>query len=48
MCGTADYAGELGVRAAFLMFQYNFGQAPKIRPVQPQPQEQAPGFPSGD
>ena len=31
----------------FLTFQYNFGQTPKIRPVQQQPQEQAPGFPGG-
>jgi len=38
---------KFGVRAAFLTFQYNFGQTPKIR-VQPQPQDQAaPGFPSG-
>lgn len=38
---------RFGVRAAFLTFQYNFGQTPKLRPIQPQPQEQAPGFPSG-
>lgn len=38
---------KFGVRAAFLTFQYNFGQTPKIRPVQPQPQEAAPGFPGG-
>ncbi len=38
---------KFGVRAAFLTFQYNFGQAPKIKPVQPQQQEQGPGFPSG-
>jgi outer membrane receptor protein involved in Fe transport len=39
---------KFGVRAAFLTFQYNFGQTPKIRPVQPQPQDQsAPGFPGG-
>ncbi|MBA3342569.1 MAG: TonB-dependent receptor [Gemmatimonadaceae bacterium] len=39
---------KFGVRAAFLTFQYNFGQAPKIR--QPRPEDQpAPttGFPSG-
>ena len=39
---------KFGVRAAFLTFQYNFGQTPKIRPVQQQPQDQAaPGFPGG-
>jgi hypothetical protein len=39
---------KFGVRAAFLTFQYNFGQTPKIRPQQPPPQDQpAPGFPSG-
>lgn len=38
---------KFGVRAAFLTFQYNFGQTPKIRPVQPQQQDQGPGFPSG-
>ena len=39
---------QFGVRGTFLSFQYNFGQAPRIR--QPQPQEQQPqaGFPSGD
>lgn len=38
---------RFGARGAFLSFQYNIGQAPRIR--QPQPQEQAPqtGFPSG-
>jgi ferric enterobactin receptor len=39
---------KFGVRAAFLTFQYNFGQTPKIRPVQPAPQDQpSTGFPSG-
>ena len=39
---------KFGVRAAFLTFQYNFGQTPKIRPVQQAPQDQAaPGFPGG-
>ena len=39
---------KFGVRAAFLTFQYNFGQAPKIRQQPQQPQDQpAPGFPSG-
>lgn len=39
---------KFGVRAAFLTFSYNFGQTPKIRPVQPQPQDQPnTGFPSG-
>jgi ferric enterobactin receptor len=39
---------KFGVRAAFLTFQYNFGQTPKIR-QQPQPQQEQPasGFPSG-
>jgi hypothetical protein len=37
---------NFGVRAAFLTFQYNFGQAPRIRQRQDQP-EQRPGFPSG-
>lgn len=39
---------KFGVRAAFLTFQYNFGQTPKIRQQPQQPQDQpAPGFPSG-
>ncbi|HVF39427.1 MAG TPA: TonB-dependent receptor [Gemmatimonadaceae bacterium] len=41
---------KFGVRAAFLTFQYNFGQAPRIR--QPRPEDNQPqpstGFPSGD
>ncbi len=37
---------KFGVRGTFLTFQYNFGQAPKIRIPQPD-QQQAPGFPSG-
>jgi outer membrane receptor protein involved in Fe transport len=39
---------KFGVRAAFLTFQYNWGQTPKIR--QPQPQQDQPaqtGFPGG-
>ena len=39
---------KFGVRAAFLTFQYNFGQTPRIRQPQPQPeQQQGTGFPSG-
>ena len=39
---------SFGVRAAFLTFQYNFGQTPKIRQPQQQPQEpSSTGFPSG-
>ncbi|HEX2722594.1 MAG TPA: outer membrane beta-barrel family protein, partial [Gemmatimonadaceae bacterium] len=39
---------KFGVRGAFLTFQYNFGQTPKIRPIQaPQDNGPAPGFPSG-
>jgi outer membrane receptor protein involved in Fe transport len=39
---------KFGVRAAFLTFQYNFGQTPKIRqPQQPQQDQPAPGFPGG-
>ena len=39
---------KFGVRAAFLTFQYNFGQTPRIRQPQQQPQDQpAPGFPGG-
>jgi outer membrane receptor protein involved in Fe transport len=39
---------KFGVRAAFLTFQYNFGQTPKLRPQQPPQQDQpSPGFPSG-
>ncbi len=36
-----------GIRAAFLSFQYNFGQTPKIRQQPQQPQDVRPGFPSG-
>jgi len=39
---------KFGVRAAFLTFQYTFGQTPKIRQPQQQPQDQpSTGFPSG-
>ncbi|MEO8194274.1 MAG: TonB-dependent receptor [Gemmatimonadales bacterium] len=38
---------KFGVRGTFLSFQYNFGQAPKIRLPQPQDQQSGPGFPSG-
>ena len=39
---------KFGVRAAFLTFQYNFGQQPRIRQPQQQPQDQpSTGFPSG-
>jgi ferric enterobactin receptor len=39
---------KFGVRAAFLTFQYNFGQTPKVRQPQQQPQDQPQtGFPSG-
>ncbi|MFN2565515.1 MAG: TonB-dependent receptor domain-containing protein [Gemmatimonadaceae bacterium] len=37
---------NFGVRAAFLTFQFNYGQAPRIRQRQDQP-EQRPGFPTG-
>jgi hypothetical protein len=37
---------KFGVRGTFLTFQYNFGQAPKIKIPQPE-QQQGPGFPSG-
>jgi len=37
---------NFGVRGAFLTFQFNYGQAPRIRQRQDQP-EQRPGFPSG-
>lgn len=36
-----------GVRGTFLTFQYNFGQAPKIRVPRPEDQPAAPSFPSG-
>ena len=36
-----------GARGTFLTFQYNFGQAPKIRVPQPEQQQQGPSFPSG-
>ncbi len=35
-------ARKFGVRAAFLTFQYNFGQAPKIKAIQPPPQDNGP------
>lgn len=38
---------RFGVRGTFLSFQYNFGQAPKIRQPQPQDQQGGTGFPSG-
>ena len=39
---------KFGVRAAFLTFQYNFGQQPRSRQPQQQPQDQpSTGFPSG-
>ena len=39
-------ARNFGVRAAWLTFQYNYGQAPKVRePKQEAPQEQRTGFP---
>ena len=45
---TQITARKFGVRAAFLTFSYTFGQTPRIRPVQPQPQDQpSTGFPSG-
>jgi ferric enterobactin receptor len=37
---------KFGVRGTFLSFQYNFGQAPKIRVPRPEEQQGA-GFPSG-
>ncbi len=39
---------QFGVRGTFLSFQYNFGQAPRIRPQPQAPQEPQAGFPSGD
>ncbi len=38
---------RFGVRGTFLSFQYNFGQAPKIRQPQPQDQQGGGGFPTG-
>jgi len=38
---------KFGVRGTFLTFQYNFGQAPKIRVPRPEDQQTAPAFPSG-
>ena len=39
---------KFGVRAAFLTFQYNWGQTPKIRqPQQQQEQQGQSGFPGG-
>jgi ferric enterobactin receptor len=38
---------KFGVRGTFLSFQYNFGQAPKIRIPRPEETQQAPAFPSG-
>jgi outer membrane receptor protein involved in Fe transport len=38
---------QFGVRGTFLSFQYTFGQAPRIRQPQQQPQEPQAGFPSG-
>lgn len=38
---------KFGVRGTFLTFQYNFGQAPKIRVPRPEEQQTAPAFPSG-
>ena len=38
---------QFGVRGTFLSFQYTFGQAPRIRQPQQQPQEPQAGFPTG-
>lgn len=38
---------RFGSRGTFLGFQYNFGQAPKIKAPQQQEQPDSPGFPSG-
>ena len=38
---------KFGVRGTFLTFQYNFGQAPKIKIPRPEETQQAPAFPSG-
>jgi hypothetical protein len=38
---------QFGVRGTFLSFQYTFGQAPRIRQPQQQPQEGQAGFPTG-
>lgn len=44
---TQHTTRNFGMRAAFLTFQYNFGQAPKIRQRPDQPTDNRPGFPSG-
>jgi len=38
---------KFGVRGTFLTFQYNFGQAPKIKIPRAEETQQAPAFPSG-
>jgi len=38
---------QFGVRGTFLSFQYTFGQAPRIRQPQQQPDQPTTGFPSG-
>jgi outer membrane receptor protein involved in Fe transport len=38
-------ARSFGVRSAWLTFQYNYGQAPKIRQVQQEQPQGGPGFP---
>jgi hypothetical protein len=38
-------ARNFGARSTWLTFQYNYGQAPKVRETQPQPStENRPGF----
>lgn len=38
-------ARSFGVRSAWLTFQYNYGQAPKVREVRQEPTPSGPGFP---
>jgi ferric enterobactin receptor len=42
---TQTTARKFGVRATFVSFQWNYGQAPKIRPPREEPAQPAPVFP---
>jgi ferric enterobactin receptor len=42
---TQTTARKFGVRATFVTFQWNYGQAPKIRPPREEPAQPAPAFP---
>jgi len=42
---TQTTARRFGVRATFVTFQWNYGQAPKIRPPREEPAQPAPVFP---